>query len=577
MNKRVLIIFVFVALTKFVSAVTPYPNINFITFLHTDRYCYVSGNYILINAFHFIDNSNETNNETALYVDLVDANSHFVKGEILKINNGIASGFLQIPDTLQTGEYVLRAYTNHSKKYVNSEILAKQRIYVSNRFGNNGPLTNAALKNLILPTDSAVKLLRQQSKYLTLNINNAIVSKRKKVTLNIAVNGISSLNASLSVKAVSPYELYYDSLNLRQANGSIINENQKNVINAFDESTGIIYSGQVINKKTLKPLPNIMVIASNEGSNIRFRTAITDENGNFDILLNSFYNMREFYFNCFTYPSLKYHGLAEVKLNSKFLTQSPISLYNEEIVEYEKSNDTINILKATINKAYSISYINETKDDLDIGESYEEKYLLGKNSHSTNLDDYIELIDFSEVIREIVPFARINEKNGNYSMATIDPVVNLVRDNAIVFVDGVPLRQLSEIISLKSNKIASIDVMGEPRYYGNIGFENGLVFVWTREKKFWENIDYDLVQSHSLKGLQSKVRFNFPSYNSEKQNNIPDFRQTLHWKPNIEINKESSSSIEFYTSDEAGWFEIVIAGVSDKGKQIFTRDFIYVE
>lgn len=577
MSRRVIILFAVVFITKILGATVPYQSTNALTFLHTDRYCYVSGNYILINAYHNIQNATTLIKETALYVDLVDVNESFIKGEIFKINNGIASGFLQIPDTLKTGEYLLRAYTNHSKKYTNKEILFKQKVYVSNRFGNNGPLTNTDLVDLAKPNDSKFTLLAKESELLSLNIENFRVSKREKISIKLSSSEISSFKGSMSVKAISPYELYYDSLNYKQIKNAPIFDQKQKYENTFDESKGIIYSGKVVNKQTLEPLPNILVIASVEGTDINFRTALTDADGNFNILLNSFYNNSEFYFNCFVYPSLKYHGLAKVIMNSKFLSSNSTPMYTDDFSEFEKSNDTLNVLKATINKAYSLSYVNKTKTIVSDEKSYEQLFLLGKNSHTTNLDDYIELIDFAEVVREIVPFARIKEKRGKYSMSTVDPVVNIVRDNAIVFVDGVPLRQLNKLISTKSNEIARIDVMGEPRYYGNIGFENGLVFVWTRKSDFWEKMDSDQYQSYSLKGLQSKVKYEFPNYSNIPQDKIPDFRQTLYWNPDIKYSSKSSSGIEFYSSDEGGWFELVLNGISDTGKPILIRDFIYVE
>jgi uncharacterized protein YfaS (alpha-2-macroglobulin family) len=72
--------------------------------------------------------------------------------------------------------------------------------------------------------------------------------------------------------------------------------------------------------------------------------------------------------------------------------------------------------------------------------------------------------------------------------------------------------------------------------------------------------------------------FDAPDYSSSKSN-VPrtDFRKTIYWNPNINIDKTGKKTISFYTNDEIASFRFIAEGIGSNGnpahaeKQIFTQ------
>lgn len=66
-------------------------------------------------------------------------------------------------------------------------------------------------------------------------------------------------------------------------------------------------------------------------------------------------------------------------------------------------------------------------------------------------------------------------------------------------------------------------------------------------------------------------------YRKENNNDrIPDYRNQLLWKPHIEFNKEELT-IDFFTSDIVGDFEISLEGFTLDGQSVSIREVLKVE
>ena len=55
-------------------------------------------------------------------------------------------------------------------------------------------------------------------------------------------------------------------------------------------------------------------------------------------------------------------------------------------------------------------------------------------------------------------------------------------------------------------------------------------------------------------GCQVQKSFFTPDYSTAttKNNRIPDYRNTLYWKPDLHTGKDGKAEIDFFTSDETG-------------------------
>jgi uncharacterized protein YfaS (alpha-2-macroglobulin family) len=70
-----------------------------------------------------------------------------------------------------------------------------------------------------------------------------------------------------------------------------------------------------------------------------------------------------------------------------------------------------------------------------------------------------------------------------------------------------------------------------------------------------------------FEGSQLPQEFYSPDHgtNTDGAYRIPDFRNTLYWKPDLSTGKDGKTSVSFFTSDEPGNYTVIVEGVSSDG------------
>jgi hypothetical protein len=91
-------------------------------YLHLDKPYYVSGEIMWFKAYHVAGSYHQPSPlSNTIYVELLNHKNNLVKQIILKSDSGFAAGNILLPDSLNTGNYLLRAFTpwmrNFSESY----------------------------------------------------------------------------------------------------------------------------------------------------------------------------------------------------------------------------------------------------------------------------------------------------------------------------------------------------------------------------------------------------------------------------------------------------------------------------
>jgi uncharacterized protein YfaS (alpha-2-macroglobulin family) len=96
--------------------------------------------------------------------------------------------------------------------------------------------------------------------------------------------------------------------------------------------------------------------------------------------------------------------------------------------------------------------------------------------------------------------------------------------------------------------------------------------------KFKKNIADEANQIQPVVKYYRARQFETPDYSNIKANNTrTDFRKTIYWNPDINIDKTGKKTISFYTNDEIASFRFIAEGIGSNGnpahteKQIFTQ------
>ncbi len=111
-------------------------------YLHTDRENYIAGEMVWFKAY-LSSNFYPDTISTTLYVELVNESSKILDRKIIPVFWGAARGQLDIPDSLSSGNYIIRAYSatmlNHTADFV-----FKRNVFIYGKNNKTGTSTPAA-------------------------------------------------------------------------------------------------------------------------------------------------------------------------------------------------------------------------------------------------------------------------------------------------------------------------------------------------------------------------------------------------------------------------------------------------
>ena len=136
------------------------------------------------------------------------------------------------------------------------------------------------------------------------------------------------------------------------------------------------------------------------------------------------------------------------------------------------------------------------------------------------------------------------------------------------------------INNLPASAIEFIDVVKSPTaVYRNSG--NGIIAVYTKgfigfipgsEKNIPNIINTNIVGFHKTREFYSP-RFDV----LKEEHKLKDFRTTLHWQPDIPINKNGIGTLSFFTGDVSGNYLIHVEGITADGIPISVKKTFEVE
>lgn len=96
-------------------------------YLHVDRSIYISGEDIWFKAYTVDPSTNKLSlNTNNLHVELVDPEGEIVRNRTIRVIKGTGHGDFSLPDSLPSGKYRIRAYTNHMRNFGDDNFFVKE-------------------------------------------------------------------------------------------------------------------------------------------------------------------------------------------------------------------------------------------------------------------------------------------------------------------------------------------------------------------------------------------------------------------------------------------------------------------
>jgi hypothetical protein len=551
-------------------------------YLRTDRDLYVSGEQVQVKIYCL---EGQTGSPSSLskvaYLELLDKNNFPLTQAKVKISGSSGITAIDLPVNLQSGNYILRAYSAWMKNF-SPDLFCYRTISVINPFGGMDKFDVSSLKN----GDPAVKkdfpaqfaIASRQNKSLNVSsdqnvssgllkfnvlTDNNIYSTRQKVKISVNVTDEKGKPVKADYTISVARTVTVNSSDSRPFRSVLIDSSANTKArtgNFLAELEGLLVSGILRTRTSNEPLKHIPLSLSLVGKNALCQFGSTDNNGEFNFLLKEngpvdiviqplSQDLTDFYIELYQPFS---NSFSQIK-------PTPLGIDSTYIDEINKM-----IIAAQVNSAY----IKEHQDAKPAEQKFYKNFY-GKPENSVKMADYIELTSLKEVIKEIIPNVSTSKQNGKYEFKLINKYRGQPFENKpLVLVDGVPVYDIDKILGISSKDIETIDIINT-RYFISENIFDGIVSLTSRKGNltvldFNNSIFRQIYEGYHEQGL------NFlPDYSSESRRNskLPDFRNTLYWSSVNQSLMPDPPETMFFTSDEKGSFTITVEGIGPNGEK----------
>ncbi|MEZ4900348.1 MAG: hypothetical protein R2822_00515 [Spirosomataceae bacterium] len=330
--------------------------------------------------------------------------------------------------------------------------------------------------------------------------------------------------------------------------------------NHVPEIEGHLLYGKVINTKTNLPAPHIDTYLAAPSKRPQLFVATSDSLGNVYYELKHFLGAKEVIVQTDTRIDSIYRIEMASPFSEKIRTFSLPHFSFDASWKQSLLTRSINMQARNAFLPKSAQQFNTTEmDTLGFYGIPDEKYFL---------DAYTRFPTVEEVMREYVPGVAVRKRQGKYIFRVYDKLqANLpFEEEPLVLLDGVPVFDTGKILAFDPLKIRKLEVIDGLYYFGPMAF-SGLVS-YTTYKGDLGGLPLDpraLVLSYE--GVQGKKEFYAPRYDTPElqKSRVPDFRNLLHWSPQLLTDSQGKQSLNFYTSDQTGTYRVVVQGLTDNG------------
>ncbi len=543
-------------------------------YLHTDRNIYIAGEDLFYTMYLQGDPGKMSR---YAYLVIRDRNNSIATQVRLEINNQISYGNIFLSDTLKSGPYQILCYTNLMRNA--EDTYFKKEIVIANRFDEKMSFLTGQFRKTEpaasgqMPSENKATLGS-----LVIHLDKKEFKPREKIifsieTINMPDDSITNLSVSLSeIISGFPVEPSISEYFSGNKEISFVQESTLKPCRFMPEFSRAVLQGRVIpvmqSRIKSDSVKKYTLLLSTPDISANLQYTATDSLGSFTYYLNPYYEGKDLIIRT------KEQEKATIELDDKSRSAqsfNPLNTYdipgmkdflirgckiaqirryynNKEVIDTQKVFSPSKIIPAVYHKIYSRIYPAE----------------------------YMKLPDFVEVAREIVPALRVTKKHDNFiaSYPSLQYQTNSDTEPTI-FLDGVLLDDVNQIITLGSKDIKYIETIPLIRYYGEMSFQ-GILSVFSNNHAI-NNIQFKnpTIRYHPILSQSYTIPETFNPANIADHH--PDLRQVLLWNPAFIPDKNNNKKIECYASDLKGKYRINIQGITAGGNPVNGSEIITIK
>jgi hypothetical protein len=528
-------------------------------FLTTDREVYFGGDNVWYKLSCFrTGSSNPSQLSKVAYMEVLTLQNYPVVQYKLLLTSGLSVSKFRIPDTLSTGEYLIRAYTGWMKNF-EYQGFANKVITVINPFQKVKLINLCENYSFSAEPDETgptaeIKVDSLHDEYGT----------RSLVDINILNAGrLKGLSVSVAKQVLTENNIKsHPEINDPSFPDQTPGKGQSKSSQYFlPEPEGMIVSGRIKNKRDNSPLINRIMTLSLVGKTSFLYLSKTDSTGTFRFVINQFGE-----------KDMVIQPLSRDTTNLDFVVDlNPCFVSGGKDITVQKSQaddkfiEEINkcIVNMQVDALYK-SYANKKDMPLPPVGSYN---FYGDPEIKVNITRYVELPTMNEVFKEIVPSVAIRDKRKGNSFKVGQTVGGSVK-NSFTLVDGIFIKDANKIMRMNPEDIKQIDVINLTYFLQDQ--ELGAIISIQTHRGDLSALEFDnRIFRQAFSTYENTYSFTYPDYSVDSLRLSPmaDFRNQLYWNPEVEFNEQGAGKIKFYTSDDTGKYMLRIEGFDTNGNK----------
>lgn len=540
------------------------------TYIATDKDAYVAGDRVWCSAFCFRADSLGLSHKSAVaYVEIVSNTGDILKTAKIYLDGGRGAGYLDLPESMPTGNYRMIAFTAVNKNEEGFDFLRNSKVisvYNAKYVAKLRDRVEAVSDKLYSERKASVASDPQRGD-IAISVPSAA---HKGKTIELGLSNTGKAVASLSVS------IYHDD--------SLASAEDK-AVTSFDIGRGKVgaYSqkyipeteGEVIYAKLagrdmetiLRDEHLAMGYISTSGNMGDTYTGKISPEGDILFMTNNIYGNKEVVTEIADLEDESLVGTVDIQ--SPFVhvsTDVPVLMIAEgigkDLVARGREMQTFHMEHAD-----SLGEFRARREEFPFSDETARIYIL---------DDYTRFPTIKEVLVEITPEVRVRGRNNKQRIQVLtkdiegDGGISMNWETSLVLLDGIPVFKHSDMMDYDAMLLKEIRVWREKYIIGNRTFNGVVNFISKRGNMafmdFGSNVrivDYD--------GVCYPMEFTHRYASGE------DTRQTILWKPEVELAPGAVTEIKCEIPDYEGNFVVVVEGVAEDGSLIHKKARITVE
>lgn len=536
-------------------------------YLHYNSSLLFPGEYLLYKVYT-LSGKDSSKNYSELsniaYVELIGEDGDLVFSHKVQLDQGTGQADFFVPTTVASGNYKLISYTNWMKNWPGN--FYETDITIINPYQSRQKNLLGPIKAELSQPQAVRETQKKDSPFLELFKN--IFQKREKVVLKVKEIGkkVGPGKYSLSVRKLDGLTTGKNktshSLGVSQERRA--EESRDSVF--LPELRGHLIQGEIVARNdSQRKLNGIKVALSLPSENALPIVAATDEKG-------------KFYFNLekdtrSSQAIIEILGAQKEEFEVKLNKHSPIAVSHLDFGSFYLSPQMEKaILERSVYNQIENAFFSVKPDSLQPAVPKEPVYKQLVQTYK--LDDYKRFKTVPETFVEIINSSWIkkdSEGKMHFKVRGIENNLHLGLDPLVV-IDGVLIQDHDDLAYMNSGRIEKISIIREKLFLGPQVFQGG-VLVETIDGDYNKDYKNSFARKLQLGLAEVEKKYFKQEYGDENlKGHIPDFRYQLLWLPELNFGEEDrEKTIEFYTSDVEGTFEIVLEGFNYRGEAISLR------